>query len=333
MYSDEDLNTAVQRNIFTAEAVHHFRQHINEVRKSQSVDEENFRLINGFNDIFVVIASTLLLASLAWLGYSLSAPMAGLAVAAGSWGLAEYFVNRRRMALPAIALLLSFLGGLFATPFLFMQPDINANAFIAAGLLTTLGAVGHWARFRVPITVAAGAATLSAGIAASIVYLFPPLLTFIDNLVLLFGLLIFGLAMYWDSKDTVRQTRASDVAFWLHLIAAPMIVHPVFNNLGVLDGNGGVLISLVVLGLYILLALISLAVDRRAIMVSALVYVIYTFSSLMESYGMVTYGFALTGLCIGSSLLLLSAFWHGCRKRVLQLIPQPVQMKLPVVKI
>ncbi|WP_100642765.1 hypothetical protein [Alteromonas facilis] len=331
MYTDEDLTLAVKQNIFSQEAVYDFRQYINQSRNTHAVDEENFRLINGFNDIFVVIASALLLASLAWIGYSITPPLGGIAVAAGSWGLAEYFVNKRRMALPAIALLLSFLAGLFATPILF-QPEVKEFALIASGLLTTVGAIAHWLRFRVPITVAAGAAAITAAISAAIVYFFPPTVYYINNIVLVFGLMIFGLAMYWDSKDTLRQTRSSDVAFWLHLISAPMIVHPIFQSLGVLDGNGGLMISAVVLGLYILMALISIAVDRRAIMVSALIYVIYTFSALMEDFGMVTSSFAITGLCIGSTLLLLSAFWHSCRRWVLKLVPQQLQVKLPIIK-
>ncbi|WP_421132141.1 hypothetical protein [Alteromonas sp. A079] len=331
MYTDEDLTLAVKQNIFSQHDVNQFRQSINVLRNSQAVDEENFRLINGFNDIFVVIASALLLGSLGWIGFSLTPAVGGVAVAIGAWGLAEYFVNKRRMALPAIALLLAFLGGLFATPILF-NPDVNAYTFIMAGLMTSVGAVAHWIRFHVPITVAAGAATLSGAALSCLLYLFPVVLVYIDTIVLAFGLLIFGLAMIWDSKDTRRQTRASDVAFWLHLISAPMIVHPIFNSLGVLDGNSGPMISAVVLGLYILLGIVAIAVDRRAIMVSALVYVIYTFSALMENYGFVTYSFALTGLCIGSTLLLLSAFWHRCRKGIVSLLPQPVQMKLPTIK-
>jgi hypothetical protein len=32
-------------------------------------------------------------------------------------------------------------------------------------------------------------------------------------------------------------TYKSDVAFWLHLASAPLITHPIFGMLGVLDGN------------------------------------------------------------------------------------------------
>lgn len=331
MYTDEDLTLAVKQNIFSQTDVTQFRQFINNTRNSHAVDEENFRLINGFNDIFVVIASALLLASLAWLGFAVTPPLGGIALAVGSWILAEYFVNKRRMALPAIALLLSFLLGLFAIPILF-RPEVKEIAFIGSGLLTTFGAIAHWMRFRVPITVAAGAATLTAGIVATVVYMFPATLLYINHFILAFGLVIFGLAMYWDSKDTARQTRASDVAFWLHLISAPMIVHPIFQSLGVLEGSGDLFISLIVLALYVLLAIISIAVDRRAIMVSALTYVVYTFSALMEDFGMVSSSFAITGLCIGTSLLLLSAYWHSCRHWVLKLVPQQMQLRLPEAK-
>src|SRR3546814_10333745 len=56
-------------------------------------------------------------------------------------------------------------------------------------------------------------------------------------LVLIAGLGVFTLAMWWDRSDRVRQTRRSDVAFWIHLLAAPMIAHPIFHLLGVTDGG------------------------------------------------------------------------------------------------
>ena len=111
-----------------------------------------------------------------------------------------------------------------------------------------------------------------------------------------------------------------------------MIVHPIFTALGILGGIESVASSLIVIALYIVLALISIAVDRRAIMVSALVYVVYAFSSLLDNYGMVSYSFAITGLSIGATLLLLSAFWQSSRKSVLKFVPELVQLKLPELK-
>lgn len=330
MYTDEDLSNAVDQHIFTEESVRAFRNFICESKQSDGIDEENFKLINGFNDIFVVIASALLLVSTGWLGYEVAPPLGGLVVAMGAWGLAEYFVQRRKMALPAIALLLSFIAGLFSIPVsLSMSPE--PALFLAGAITSAVGAVAHWKRFRVPITVAAGTLSLVIGVFAALFYFFPPLSYHINSLLLVSGLLIFGLAMYWDSQDRTRQTRSSDVAFWLHLVSAPMIVHPIFNSLGVMDGNEGLGMTSIVVALYVLLGLVSIIVDRRAIMVSALIYVVYAFSSLMQLYGMVSYSFAAAGFCIGSGLLLLSAYWHVCRKSLLKHVPQSLQLKLPAI--
>jgi hypothetical protein len=79
------------------------------------VDEENFRLVTGFNDIFVVIACILLLVSVAWIGTELGAWFGPLLQTATAWGLAEYFTRKRRMALPSIFLLIAFVVGVYAT--------------------------------------------------------------------------------------------------------------------------------------------------------------------------------------------------------------------------
>jgi hypothetical protein len=336
MYTDEDLGNAVGKNIFSQSSVNEFRDYMAEVNHTVAVDEENFRLITGFNDVFVVIASGLLLASIAWLGASVSPVLGAVALSAASWGLAELFVLRRRMALPAIALLLTFLGGVFAAPILFagnLNQQPSELAFVLSGILTTIAARIHWQRFMVPITVAAGTAAAIACVLGIIINLYPAAQTGILPMVFVAGLVTFGLAMYWDSADRQRQTRHSDVAFWLHLVSAPMIVHPIFASLGILQGVESLYSSFMVIGLYVLLAMISIAADRRAIMVSALVYVVYAFSSLLDNYGMVSYSFAITGVCIGATLLLLSAFWQASRKKVLNLIPSSMQMHLPQLKV
>lgn len=332
MYTDEDLNHGVKEGIFNQSSVELFRSNIAAQRQTSLQDEENFRLISGFNDVFVVIASGLLLASVAWLGFNITPMLGTSAVAAVSWLLAEFFVNRRKMALPAIVLLLTFLGGVFATPIAFNEQP-NEFAFMLAGILTIVAAFIHWRRFRVPITVAAGVVALCASVGAATITIFPFAFAWLNSLMLVAGIIIFGLAMYWDASDRDRKTRSSDVAFWLHLASAPMIVHPIFSSMGILDGVGGIYGSLAVVGLYVLLAMVSIAVDRRAIMISALVYVVYAFSTLLQTYGMVSYSFAITGVCIGGSLLLLSAFWQSSRKTVLKLLPAPVKQTLPSVQI
>jgi len=115
MYTDEDLNLAVEKGIFTDSSVAQFRHLLSSERNSPAVDEENFKLVGGFNDIFVVIACLLLLFSSLWVVefMSQSTSVGFLVFTMIAWGLSEIFVKQRKMALPAIVLLLTFIGGFF----------------------------------------------------------------------------------------------------------------------------------------------------------------------------------------------------------------------------
>ena len=149
-------------------------------------------------------------------------------------------------------------------------------------------------------------------------------------LVFLCGLSVFAFAMRWDISDPRRETRRSDVAFWLHLLAAPMIAHPLFYWLGITDGeNIGAASALGVLAIYVLMGVVALAVDRRALLVSALAYVLVAMTYLFRQFGMVELNVALTGLVIGSALLALSAFWTPIRSALVQHLPGGVQARLP----
>jgi len=193
----------------------------------------------------------------------------------------------------------------------------------------------HWRRFRVPITIAAGAASV-AGIAVGLLLAAlgqnaEQAKNVILGFVLLLGIGVFLFAMWWDASDRARLTRRSDVAFWLHLLAAPMIVHPVFTLLGLNDGNATVGEGLVVILLYIALGVTALAIDRRALLVSALAYVLYAMQQLFSQFGAVELNVALTALVIGSALLLLSAFWHQARRTIVQPLPESLRERLPLI--
>jgi hypothetical protein len=198
------------------------------------------------------------------------------------------------------------------------------SAAVAAG-----AAWFHWRRFQVPITVAAGVAALVGVIAGLLVATIPAIELVMYPILLALGLGVFALAMRWDMADPERKTRRSDVAFWLHLLAAPLIVHPVFAMLGLLDGGSNAGEALLVIGLYLALGVVALAVDRRALLVSALGYVLYAITALFNQFGAISSNFALTALVIGSALLLLSAFWHNARAFIVGRLPGGVQGMLP----
>lgn len=344
MYSETDLQAAVDAKVLTPEAAAAFRSHIASARSAPGADEEHFRLITGFNDIFVSIAAVILLMAVAWIGASIHPALGGAFVAASAWFLAEYFTRQRRMALPSIVLVLAFSGGVAATMIGFLvehgenilgnDPGDTVGALLAGGiaLVTAVATWMHWKRFMVPVTVAAGTAALAATAVALILSIVGVASSpdIVMALVLVAGLGVFALAMWWDRSDRVRQTRRSDVAFWLHLLAAPMIAHPVFHLLGVTQGDNITSVAAVmVVGIYVLFGLIALAIDRRALLVSALAYVLFAMTQLFREFGAVELNVALTAFVIGSALLLLSAFWQNARAAVVGLLPANLADQLP----
>jgi hypothetical protein len=354
MYSDTDLEAAVAAGALSPEAAAGLRAYMESRSASSPVDEEHFRLITGFNDIFVAIAAAILLFAVGWIGNAMGAniggdgpsPFAGLLVAATAWGLAEFFTKKRRMALPSILLLLAFTGGVLLTAFSTLvlaigEPVFEDNERAVALVVAASAAVAaaatwlHWRRFRVPITVAAGALTVVGLVMALIASAVgdvpePQMERILLGSGLVLGLIVFLFAMWWDSSDRARQTRRSDVAFWLHLLAAPLIVHPIFTLLGLNDGDASIGEAFVVLGVYVLMGLTALAIDRRALLVSALAYVLFALISLFREFGAVELNIALAAFVIGSGLLLLSAFWHGVRRSIVRPLPPGLQARLPV---
>jgi hypothetical protein len=358
MYSQQELDDAVASGVITAKAADALRAHVERQRATAIPDEEQFRLITGFNDIFVSIAAAILLFAMGWIGQWIGqqtgvvieadgpSPFAPLFVAIASWGLASFFTAKRRMALPSILLLLSFVLGTFATVLFGLVVGIgsdqmdNNNALggvIAAISAAVAGGAAwlHWRRFHVPITIAAGAAAVAAIAVGLLVAALGQNVEAAKNvilgLVLFLGVGVFLFAMWWDSSDRARLTRRSDVAFWLHLLAAPMIAHPIFTLLGLNSGSVSSGEALMVVGLYVLFGVTALAVDRRALLVSALAYVLYALTELFKQFGAVELNIALTALVIGSALLLLSAFWHQARSAIVRPLPESLRDRLPVL--
>ncbi|MEM7567151.1 MAG: hypothetical protein AAF321_07955, partial [Pseudomonadota bacterium] len=280
-------------------------------------DPENLRFIGGFGDIFVTIGLLLFLGALSQMigaldvtslvtGRVADATATGVVMAA-SWVLAEYFTRIRRMALPSIVLLLIFVAAGFGvlqalalthvTPLLsdwLPAANATAGALLVAGLGAALLAGLHYWRFRVPITVAAGVAALSLGIAGILGTTVPDVLTAYPTLTVgAFGVSIFLLAMRFDLRDPARVTRNTDIAFWLHLLAAPLIVRAVLPAAG---GEGfstdwiftaptsletGT--AVLVLVLFLALGLVSVLIDRRALLVAGLSFAGVAYWSVLQA--------------------------------------------------
>jgi hypothetical protein len=338
------LNDAVAAGIISQEKANELKLFLKDGAQEpiREADEENFRLVTSFNDIFVTIGIGLLFGAIFVLTMQ-DAPSGGTSLlsAALAWGLSEYFTRKRLMALPSIVLLLIFAAatafGIGRLALSFMNSwNFSGYSEVRVGLVwafsalaTTLLIYLHWRRFLVPITVAAGVSTFVTCLISLLYAAFPALLSdHLSKLVFGSGLMVFAFAMRFDRSDLSRITRRSDIAFWLHLLAAPMIVHPVAQS--IMENNKLLthqqsISLLIVLGI---LALVALLVDRRALLVSGLSYGGIALWALIKQSGVITSTLPFTLLVLGAFVLLLSAGWTPLRSFLLRFLPRVVTQNL-----
>jgi hypothetical protein len=295
--------------------------------------EERLRLIGGFNDIFVAIGIGLVYwAMLTFFGAGSAEPPVLLGGSAAiAWLLAEVFTRRMRLALPSILLALIFCGSIMGAVGYAVAPGLEVNAWDAMvfaasykAYLPALALIGaaavHFWRFSVPLDVALG----TIGVAAAGVIVFAQwnlafLMANYNLVALIVGIAIFALAMAFDMSDPPRRTWRADAAFWLHMLAAPLIVHPaVFGLAGgpTLTMNGS---PAVILALFAAFTIIAIIIDRRAMIVSALAYAggaigYYLADDLVGGTGV-------TLLALGAVILTLSAGWKPLRRLIIPLLP------------
>ena len=303
-------------------------------------DEERFRIANGFNEVFIALGVILLAAGMyAALGVSsvgittLSAPssvwLKAVACLAGLWGLSEYLTGRRRMLAPSIVLVIAMSGLALLLSFwpfarTFKPSGIQwAMLIIPGSVLLVAGA--HYLRFKFPFSLLLIAAGLIGIVAAAIGVVAPQFaLENVKPIMFVLGLCVFIAAMLFDLSDPLRQTNRSDGGFWLHMIAAPLIVHPLMPR--GLDGAG------IVFAVFAVLALIAIVVDRRAILVASLSYLMAAIGYLATQRGLnAAQLYFVIPLVVGSGIIALGTGWSAVRRSVWSVLPNfgPVEPLRP----
>lgn len=313
-------------------------------RESLAPGDEPFELFKGFNEIFIIVG--LFILALGWIGVISAifvteivnprdaALWYGLPGAAILWLLSEYFVRRRRMVGPAIALSIMFalnagatLISYFAEPFMLAQEDFSSLPFPLG--LTTIAVFIYWMRFRVPFAMAMIAVSLFvlALMLAAIQAGSPetPADLFLLSaggpfawITLGLGIAIFAVAMMFDMSDPHRVTRRAANGFWLHVVAAPALVNTIALTL-IDDEN-----MVALMGFLGVFALIAIIIDRRSFLITAIGYVIAVAGTVFGGDGI-----GMTILILGIILLLLGAFWEKIRSWLLRLLPFLPLHRLP----
>lgn len=157
------------------------------------------------------------------------------------------------------------------------------------------------------------------------------------------SLLLAGIL--FDARDPGRETRLAGTAFWLHFFAAPVLLGAVLNvtqtgwtfqesdfanpeNLNLFAAMASdsaeatrlAITALTVIGIF---ALVSLLINRRALIVSGLVTAGVSIGIIVNSAGLGAGAVvAVTLLVLGGVVVVLGAAWNPVRRILLLPIPQ-----------
>jgi hypothetical protein len=378
MLQEVDLEAAVAGGIVTAEQAAGLRALAEQRARNEAValgHEERFLFMRSFNDFFFAIGVALLGGGLVF--FTFLVPLHSLIAALAIWALAELLVARMRLVLPGILLaclfavlviLASPIDFLFAGaaqrpsdfaalrewyitprsegphaggPLMLLQLiGLIAMAYAGAG---AAGAALFYLRFRLPFALLLIAGGLVCMAIAAIYHVWPNRAHHYQPIgMLVCGLATFVAAMAFDVSDRERVTRRADCAFWLHLLAAPLIVHSLIDLVWPVASGG---ISRVALNLtneaaaaivliVATLSVVAIVTDRRALLVSALIYlgivIGYAITGTIGQRGVDnTVIFFATLFVLGALVVALGVGWQPLRRVFLRLLPSRMANLLP----
>jgi hypothetical protein len=271
------------------------------------------------------------------------------------WFLGELFARRRRLFLPAIATVLALtFFAMFSAALLYagavvgrgfedtawdfgsVPQELRIGVLIAMAT-AFVGPFAFYLRFRLPFSLGlAGGGLASFIIIAAMIANFELTMSVLPGLYLALGLLLFLAAVAFDARDPARTTRFSDNGFWLHFAAAPLILNGAFGLIGLLFGNdlsatspsaglvqsassgAGTLQAVLTLIVVLVLGFVSLLINRRVLIVSALITTGVAIGILMNAVGLGAGTLAASTLIVlGAFVLILGASWHSTRRALL----------------
>ena len=389
MYSQGDLEEAVAAGALAPEQAHNLRNFVATRNGAPTADEEYARVFLGFNDAFVGYACLFALLALGMIGAtvgdssrgfggvpSMGLLVGGALVAGGSWGLSELFLRRGRFAYPGIIMALTLgvgtfvaLAGLITMVFDRSPPDEVVGGllgFFAAGAAAALSWL-YWRRFKVPFAAFVFVGMAVVGVIVLILGLTArtgAAGTILPIVVTIAGLAVFAYAMVWDGRDPMRFTARSELGLWLHLLAAILIVIGLTRLLGLtnIDSVGQ---AIGMIALYLVLALVALIVNRRALLLIGIGPLIASIALFfnegshsrrrydMDDYdtdrfsssggGMDSFGggyghsngsdmllsSTTTLVIISIILLLLAIFWRPLRRGLVSILPAGLRARVP----
>ncbi len=338
MLRTEDLDAAVKAGVITPEQRAALAQQASAATSQAPLpDGETPKIARGFNDVMLALGTAIIAIALMsqW-----GVPGATIAPAVYVafpvlWVISELLNVRRKAVLPGIVAVigLSLAAGYVGARYGMQRSDLSAGdasmrdwvkfpiwAVMSAAAAIAITNALYYARFRLPFALLPLALSIGvAGVQALILAFGWERTAAVPHFLgLLFGLLLFAGAMWYDTSDPLRRTRNADCGFWLHLAAAPLVVHSLLSIFGgstlAKTGTGSVLS----VGLIAAMTLVALAIDRRALIVSSLSYLLAAVGYVVSTASQLLGGSAFASLVVlGVVVLVIGMGWHPARRLVL----------------
>ncbi|NKL01090.1 hypothetical protein GFM02_23190 [Rhizobium leguminosarum bv. viciae] len=307
-------------------------------------DTETPRFVRGFHDVLITIGVIVALVGLWGL-----APL--YAVPAAIIVLSEILVRSQRLALPAVSLTIALfcwtwplMSGFFP-PWAQTSGSFGAEVTqLVAGFPIILGV--YYARYRVPLALALSIMSTLAFVLTLLLRLvqwvsgnptfFADHLAVLAAVSLVCALGLFATALYFDLGDRLRRTTRSDIAFWLHLGAAPAMLYSTVSLLSfeesgrIFDLANMSARTPVVVATVAALMLIGLVIDRRAFVTSGLLSLgVAIFSVFRHGSATVDTYIYTTLIVVGAIVLIIGTGWMPLRRMLLRALPPAIANRLP----
>lgn len=310
MITKDKLEKAAEINIIQPEQIEPLYKFLHELPEDNLSDarEEPLRFVRSFGDIYITLGIIFLVFAIHLSNVSgvyFFIPAVGFVL------LAEWLVRIRQLALPGMVILLSILY------FVYRGITQGSETTMLFGLsIVAVTSILFYLRYKMPFS--------HLPLAASLVAIFIIMLggeAYKNPVVYaISGLIVFMVAMWFDTRDTKRVSHLSDSAFWLHLLGAPLLVHGIMISLISINAGAWVHIlppEIIVLTIFSIFFLIALLVDRRAILVSTQLYMIYTVAAIIlknvSGAGNVV---MFTLITVAMFIIYFGASWYKIRRLV-----------------
>ncbi|QNM83557.1 hypothetical protein H8M03_04295 [Sphingomonas sabuli] len=213
----------------------------------------------------------------------------------------------------------------------------DASGLWLVGLIVTFGCWLWWRWARLPMAVAAGwVASLNLATSLLRLVMTDPSNVLVNLVTLGWGVVLLGVALWWDLTDIRRETVRSRVAFWCHVAAGFFISGAVLKLMLGSPGDAAGWMRLYIaehpdvsgpaalpfLGFFAACLLLSLVIDRRSLIFATMYQ---AFVAMVSITGILPLAMA----TVGGLLLVLGLRWQTLRKALLDVLPVSVRAQVP----